>query len=55
MRLIYRSRDLAKQSIFQYIEEYYNNQRMHSSIDYRTPAEVELVGDMKNLVSVKTR
>jgi putative transposase len=40
----YKSRDLAKQSIFQYIEEYYNNKRMHSSIDYKTPAEVELVG-----------
>lgn len=40
----YKSRDLAKQSIFQYIEEYYNNKRIHSSIDYKTPAEVELVG-----------
>lgn len=40
----YKSRDLAKQSIFQYIEEYYNNKRMHSSIDYRIPAEVELAG-----------
>jgi transposase InsO family protein len=40
----YKNRDLARQSIFQYIEEYYNNQRMHSSIDYRVPAEVELKG-----------
>ena len=40
----YKSRELARQSIFQYIEEYYNNKRMHSSIDYRTPAEVELLG-----------
>ena len=38
----YVTRDLAKQSIFQYIEEYYNRKRIHSSIDYRTPVEVEL-------------
>jgi len=31
----------ARQSIFQYIEGYYNQKRMHSAIDYRTPIEVE--------------
>lgn len=39
----YNSREHAKQSIFQYIEHYYNRKRMHSSIDYRTPNDVELV------------
>lgn len=38
----YSTRELAKKSIFKYIEEYYNRKRMHSAIDYRTPIEVEL-------------
>ena len=38
----YKTRVKAKQSIFQYIEGYYNQKRMHSAIDYRTPFEVEL-------------
>jgi transposase InsO family protein len=27
--------------LFQYIEKYYNRQRLHSAIDYQTPAEFE--------------
>jgi len=38
----YSTREMAKHSIFQYIEQYYNRKRMHSAIDYRTPNEVEL-------------
>ncbi len=38
----YETRCSAKQSIFQYIEEYYNRKRMHSGIDYKVPNEVEL-------------
>ncbi len=37
----YKNREQAKQSIFQYIEGYYNLKRMHSAIDYRTPDQVE--------------
>ena len=37
----YLTRQEAKSSIFQYIEGYYNPKRMHSSIDYKTPDEVE--------------
>jgi len=37
----YVTRDQAQRSIFQYIEGYYNKKRMHSSIDYKTPYEVE--------------
>jgi len=37
----YVTRADARQSIFQYIEGYYNQKRMHSAIDYRTPIEVE--------------
>lgn len=39
----YNSREQAKQSIFHYVEHYYNRKRMHSSIDYMTPNDVELV------------
>ena len=31
----------AKQSIFEYIEVFYNRQRMHSTIDYHTPEKYE--------------
>ena len=37
----YLTKEEAKSSIFQYIEGYYNKKRIHSSIDYRTPVEVE--------------
>lgn len=38
----YETRELARQSVFQYIEGYYNRKRIHSAIYYRTPNEVEL-------------
>lgn len=37
----YMTRKEAKQSIFQYIEGYYNRIRMHSAIDYKAPIDVE--------------
>lgn len=37
----YATREQAKQSIFQYIEGYYNQSRPHSSIDYKAPFEFE--------------
>jgi len=37
----YTTRADARQSIFKYIEGYYNQRRMHSAIDYRTPIEFE--------------
>lgn len=37
----YKTRDIARHSLFHYIEGYYNQKRLHSSIDYKTPAEVE--------------
>ena len=37
----YATREAARQSIFQYIEGYYNKKRLHSAIDYRVPAELE--------------
>ena len=38
---VYKTRVQARQSIFQYIEGYYNSVRMHSAIDYKSPNEVE--------------
>jgi len=37
----YKTREEARQSLFQYIETYYNQQRLHSAIDYKVPNEVE--------------
>ena len=41
---VYKTREQARQSIFQYLEVYYNKNRMHSAIDYMTPFEIELAG-----------
>jgi transposase InsO family protein len=37
----YRTRCQAKQSLFEYIEVFYNRQRRHSYLDYVSPAEYE--------------
>lgn len=37
----YATRDEAKQDIFEYIEVFYNRQRRHSTLGYRSPAEIE--------------
>ena len=37
----YRTRAQARQSIFDYIEIFYNRRRRHSFIEYRTPWEFE--------------
>ncbi len=45
LELIYRrqfeDRAQVRQAIFDYIEVFYNRQRLHSALGYRTPAEVE--------------
>ena len=35
------SRRKARAAIFDYIEGFYNTRRLHSSLGYRAPAEVE--------------
>ena len=35
----YQTRDAARRDIFEYIEVFYNRQRLHSGVGYRTPAE----------------
>jgi putative transposase len=46
MELVYRrvflSRSQAKQEIFHYIETFYNRQRTHSALGYRSPVDFEL-------------
>jgi putative transposase len=35
----FRTREEAKAAVFEYTEVFYNRQRLHSAIGYRTPAE----------------
>lgn len=37
----YQSRDQARQSIFDYIELFYNRIRRHSTLNYKSPENVE--------------
>jgi transposase InsO family protein len=39
----YQTREEAKQDVFQWIEVFYNRQRRHSTLGYRTPAEFEVM------------
>ncbi|MCK4840144.1 MAG: IS3 family transposase [Desulfobulbaceae bacterium] len=38
----YRTRKEAQLAVFDYIEIYYNRQRLHSRLDYQTPEAFEL-------------
>lgn len=40
-RLAFPSRQAAKTAIFEYLETFYNTRRLHSSLDYRSPADFE--------------
>jgi transposase InsO family protein len=37
----YQTREEAREAIYQYIELFYNRQRLHSSLGYKSPAEYE--------------
>ena len=38
-RTSFPTREAAKRAIFEYVEAFYNRQRLHSALGYRTPAE----------------
>ena len=38
----YRTRDEARASVFDYIETFYNRQRLHSTLGYMSPVDFEL-------------
>ena len=38
----YATREEARRSLFEYIEIFYNRQRLHSTLSYRSPAEFEV-------------
>jgi transposase InsO family protein len=40
----WRTRARARQAIFEFIEIFYNRQRLHSSLGYLSPAEFEARG-----------
>ena len=44
---LFSSNALARREIFEYIEVYYNNQRLHSSLEYRTPRQFEAMHSEK--------
>jgi transposase InsO family protein len=39
----YQTRQEAMASIFEYVEVFYNNQRRHSTLNYLSPREFELL------------
>ena len=40
-RLVLTTRDAAQRAIFEFIEVFYNRNRLHSTLGYLTPAEYE--------------
>ena len=38
----FQTREQARQTIFEYIEVFYNRQRIHSTLDYRSPVDYEI-------------
>jgi len=48
----YRSREQAKQSIFEYVEVFYNRQRRHSTLAYLSPAKFEMQWQQQKTTSL---
>lgn len=47
----FKTREAAKQSLFEYIEVFYNRKRRHSALGYVCPAEYERMTETKRLVA----
>ena len=41
-RKVFATKDDARREIFEYIEVFYNRQRIHSALDFVSPAEYEM-------------
>lgn len=50
----YITREQAKQSIFEYIEVFYNRQRRHSTLAYLSPAMFEMQWQQQQNISIRT-
>jgi transposase InsO family protein len=55
LELVYRqplpTRAAARQAVFEYVEIFYNRQRLHSALGYRSPAEYEALPAHQEAVS----
>jgi len=52
-RQAYATQHEARMHIFEFMEVFYNRQRLHSTLGYRTPAELEQGSMTLNYVSTK--
>ena len=49
----YRNREEARHNLFEYIEVFYNRQRKHSFLGYKSP--VDFLGSLNNLVELRDK
>jgi hypothetical protein len=50
---LFSSRAQARREIFEYIELYYNNRRLHSALGYQSPREYET--DFERVIDIETK
>ena len=39
---VFKTRQVAKTAVFEFIEVFYNRQRSHQTLNYKTPIQVEM-------------
>jgi putative transposase len=44
----FKDRDVARTRIFEYVESFYNRQRLHSSLGYHSPEAFERMAEVTN-------
>jgi putative transposase len=50
----YKTREQAKQSIFEYVEVFYNRKRRHSTLGYLSPSVFEKQWEQQQKFSLRT-